>query len=64
MQNIISTFADIFQEPSGLPPHRDVAHYISLKKGIKPINIWPYCYAHFQKKDQNISARYAQFRPY
>jgi hypothetical protein len=42
-------YADVFQEPSKLPPICEVDHCITLKEGTKPINIHTYKYAHFHK---------------
>jgi hypothetical protein len=48
-QNILQAFADVFQEPEGLPPHRDADHAIPLLPGSKPPNIRPYRMSHNQK---------------
>jgi hypothetical protein len=37
--------------PFGLLPIREVDHCISLKEGIEPIHVWPYCYVYYQKKE-------------
>lgn len=36
-------------KPKQLPPGRELDHYINLKEGTEPINVWPYRYAYFQK---------------
>jgi len=46
MEAVLHEFADIFKEPTGLPPARGVDHCISLKDGTKPINVRPYRYAY------------------
>ncbi|KAH9802372.1 hypothetical protein KPL71_001357 [Citrus sinensis] len=51
MQQLLSEFEDVFQEPSKLPPLREIDHHIPLKKGTQPINVRPYRYAYFQKAE-------------
>ena len=47
MHCLLKEYADMFQEPSRLPPTREVDRCITLKEGIEPINVRPYKYAHF-----------------
>ncbi|RVW63788.1 Transposon Tf2-2 polyprotein [Vitis vinifera] len=42
MQRLLKEYEDVFQEPSSLPPAREVDHCITLKEGTEPINIRPY----------------------
>jgi hypothetical protein len=42
VQSILDTFASIFAEPEGLPPHRAVSHSIPLIEGARPVQIRPY----------------------
>ncbi|XP_024019767.1 uncharacterized protein LOC21411464 [Morus notabilis] len=42
-------FADVFQEPTGLPPHRQLDHHIPLQPNAPPVKVRPYRYPHFQK---------------
>ncbi|RVW32429.1 Transposon Tf2-8 polyprotein [Vitis vinifera] len=51
MQRLLKEYEDVFQEPSSLPPVREVDHCITLKEGTEPINVRPYRYAHFQKAE-------------
>ncbi|RVW13613.1 Transposon Ty3-I Gag-Pol polyprotein [Vitis vinifera] len=51
MQRLLKEYEDVFQEPSSLPPAREVDHCITLKEGTEPINVRPYRYAHFQKAE-------------
>ncbi|XP_058111277.1 uncharacterized protein LOC131254302 [Magnolia sinica] len=51
MQQILQEFSEVFQEPSSLPPIREVDHCISLKEGTEPINVRPYRYAYYQKEE-------------
>ena len=51
MKRLLKYYADMFQEPSSLPPVRDVEHCITLKEGTQPINVRSYRYAHFQKEE-------------
>jgi hypothetical protein len=48
-QGILKAFADVFQEPEGLPPHRSHDHAIPLVPGSKPPNFRPYRMSHNQK---------------
>lgn len=49
LQKLINEFSIIFWEPKGLSQPRDIKHQIILREGMKPINVWLYWYAHFQK---------------
>jgi len=51
MQGVLQEFSDVFMEPSSLPPSRQIDHNIPLKKGTTPVNVSPYRYAHYQKKE-------------
>ncbi|KAH9724161.1 hypothetical protein KPL70_007389 [Citrus sinensis] len=51
IQQLLSEFEDVFQEPSNLPPLREIDHHIPLKEGTQPINVRPYRYAYFQKAE-------------
>lgn len=44
-------FTDVFQEPTQLPPPRDVDHHIPLAPNSKPINVRPYRFPLFQKNE-------------
>jgi hypothetical protein len=48
-QEILQAFADVFQEPEGMPPHRSHDHAIPLIPGSKPPNFRPYRMSHNQK---------------
>ena len=51
IQNTIKTFEDVFQEPKGLPPHREFDHAISLLPNSAPVNSRPYRYSPLQKDE-------------
>lgn len=51
MQAILDQYKDIFEEPTNLPPPREVEHTIPLREGTKAINVRPYRYAYFQKSE-------------
>ncbi|KAH9780314.1 hypothetical protein KPL71_008031 [Citrus sinensis] len=51
MQQLLNEFEDVFQEPSKLPPLREIDHHIPLKEGTQPINVRSYRYAYFQKAE-------------
>lgn len=51
VEQLLSKFAAVFQEPKGLPPTRSQDHHIPLKPGAEPPNIRPYRYPYFQKNE-------------
>ncbi|KAH9685457.1 hypothetical protein KPL70_013962 [Citrus sinensis] len=51
MQGLLRNYRELFQEPTQLPPKREIDHCITLKEGTEPINVRPYRYAHFQKEE-------------
>ncbi|KAH9704605.1 hypothetical protein KPL70_011534 [Citrus sinensis] len=51
MQSLLEEYSTLFQEPTHLPPSREIEHNITLKEGIEPVNVRPYRYAHFQKDE-------------
>jgi hypothetical protein len=51
IKQLLEEFEDLFQEPTQLPPTREVDHHIILQEGTTPINVRPYRYAYFQKAE-------------
>jgi hypothetical protein len=51
IQALLAEFADIFEEPQGLPPERANDHTIPLKQGSEPPRIRPYRIPHKQKDE-------------
>lgn len=51
MQDLLKEYNTLFQEPTKLPPRREIDHNITLKEGTEPVNVRPYCYAYFQKAE-------------
>ena len=51
MQQILVEYSDLFQEPTQLPPSRDIEHNIPLKEGTELVNVRPYRYAYFKKSE-------------
>jgi hypothetical protein len=49
VQDILSEFLDVFEDPMWLPPARACDHSIPLKEGATPPNIRPYRTPHKQK---------------
>jgi hypothetical protein len=49
MHSFLEEFADIFQDPKGLPLQHHCDHSIPLQPGAQPINIKPYRYPPAQK---------------
>jgi hypothetical protein len=54
----LEDFANLFQEPTQLPPTREVDHHINLQEGTMPINVRPYRYAYFQKAEIEKQVHY------
>jgi hypothetical protein len=48
-QHVLQAFAEVFDEPQGLPPHRSADHEIPLLPGPKPPNIRLYRMSYNQK---------------
>ncbi|XP_071683154.1 uncharacterized protein [Lolium perenne] len=48
-QHVLEAFAEVFDEPHGLPPHRSADHEIPLLPGSKPPNIRPSRMSYNQK---------------
>ncbi|KAJ3702949.1 hypothetical protein LUZ61_006654 [Rhynchospora tenuis] len=51
LQSLLTTFADLFLEPQGLPPSRSFDHRITLLPNSAPVAIRPYRYPHVQKDE-------------
>jgi hypothetical protein len=51
MEELLLEYAPLFQEPSGLPPHRNRTHHIHLLPGMGPVAVCPYRYAYAQKAE-------------
>jgi hypothetical protein len=57
LEDLQLRFADLFAEPSGLPPVRPRCYQINLLPGMLPVVIRPYRYAHPQKAELESSVR-------
>ena len=51
MQDLIDQFAELFEEPKGLPPKREFDHAIPLIPGAQPVNVRQYRYNPEQKDE-------------
>lgn len=51
INHILQSYSDIFDEPKSLPPKRAFDHHIPLEPNSKPVNVRPYRFPHFQKKE-------------
>jgi hypothetical protein len=51
IQSILTEFAEVFQAPQGLPPHREFDHTVNLFPDTQPINCRSYRYSPFQKDE-------------
>ncbi|GJY00541.1 ty3-gypsy retrotransposon protein [Tanacetum coccineum] len=51
LDSLLSLFASLFQVPTNLPPHRLIDHRIHLLPNTKPVNVRPYRYPHYQKRE-------------
>jgi hypothetical protein len=49
LEALLDVFANLFEEPKGLPPSMSHDHAILLKSGSKPVCVRPYKYPYFQK---------------
>lgn len=48
---LLDHFAEIFEEPQGLPIQRIQDHHIPLKPDTGPVSAGPYRYPHYQKNE-------------
>lgn len=48
---LLDSYSHLFEEPKTLPPPRQTDHTIPLLTGANPVNVKPYRYPHFQKKE-------------
>ncbi|XP_038972943.1 uncharacterized protein LOC120104998 [Phoenix dactylifera] len=48
---LLQGFADLFEEPHGLPLEREHDHHIEIVPGAEPANVRPYRYPHVQKEE-------------
>ena len=57
MQQVLSTFQEIFKEPKGLPPARKISHGIELYKEVEPVSVRPcrYPYHHKEEIEKQVS---------
>ncbi|CAN6241659.1 unnamed protein product [Urochloa humidicola] len=51
IQDLVQQHDNLFQEPKGLPPQRDLDHQITILPGVKPVNLKPYRYSPTQKDE-------------
>lgn len=51
IKDLLTHFASLFQEPHSLPPPRETDHHIHLLPHSSPVNVRPYRYPHFQKRE-------------
>ncbi|XLR59819.1 hypothetical protein S83_010491 [Arachis hypogaea] len=51
VQQVLEEYQEVFQEPTELPPPREIEHQIHLQQGADPVNVRPYRYPHHQKEE-------------
>jgi hypothetical protein len=51
MEDLLQSFASLFDTPTGLTPPRDRQHLIHLIPRTAPVAVRPYRYAHLQKEE-------------
>jgi len=49
IEELINSFAEVFSEPTSLPPSRTCDHSVTLQPGAHPPNLRPYRVPHMQK---------------
>ncbi|GAU31589.1 hypothetical protein TSUD_54120 [Trifolium subterraneum] len=54
---LLHKFQTLFQTPTHLPPQRPVEHQIPLLPNTNPVNVRPYRYHHFQKREIEIQIK-------
>lgn len=57
VQQVLSQFAHVFEEPSGLPPSRMFDHAILLLPGAMLVNVRPYRYTPAQKDEIEMQVK-------
>jgi hypothetical protein len=50
LDQLLTSFANVFTEPNGLPPSRHYDHKIHLRPACAPVVVAPYIYPQLQKK--------------
>ena len=48
---LLDAYADVFEEPTKLPPERSHDHTIPFKLGSQPVNLRPYRFPYHQKTE-------------
>ncbi|XP_006584211.2 uncharacterized protein [Glycine max] len=51
VQHLLHQFSVLFQDPTTLPPARDTDHQIHLRPDATPVNVRPYKYPYYQKRE-------------
>ncbi|GAU45589.1 hypothetical protein TSUD_273890 [Trifolium subterraneum] len=51
LEHLLSLCADVFQDPTGLPPKREKEHVITLREGVSAVNVRPYRYPFHHKNE-------------
>ncbi|XP_058782994.1 uncharacterized protein LOC131657638 [Vicia villosa] len=54
---LLDQFNQLFETPTHLPPSRNTDHQIPLQTGTNPVNVRPYRYPHFQKREIETQIR-------
>ena len=51
IEELIDQYSQLFQPLLDLPPSRDTDHAINILPATAPVNVKPYRYPHYQKKE-------------
>lgn len=51
IDELLGAFQPLFQTPTTLPPSQTTNHSIHLLPHSEPVNVRPYCYLYFQKRE-------------
>ena len=49
LDELLDSFQDVFEPPTGLPPQRECDHHLHLLPNTAPVAVRPYRYPHLQK---------------
>jgi hypothetical protein len=57
VQELLKSYAELFEEPMELPPSRSYNHSIPLVQGAQPVNIRPYRFSPEMKNEIELQVK-------